>query len=347
MLTKLPARFDCLIPDKPERVRYMTRSPRSWPLFNRIEVLVGSSTIAICITFAVVQGFRKGNLDGVTLFLNFVFFAMACAGIWFSLLWKNRTQEELAEEQSISTIDQPDISETALVYRFSNGLKSAAIYIDAIHGKIHFHNCHTPRRFLSTASELFSCPIDELKAAHVWRHDGESLTIVTSQGKALMPDAGPGYGEVRDAIQELVPFTHPGFSADHPMMNMVFIMGAVIGLFTGVLLVPSNSSDAVLGLFVLFGAVLGCVGIYGLVWAGDRLLRTGFVQPIGYAVVGGIAGLLVAGLFQPWIGWQLTPMIVLVLVGVVAGGMFGIQKQSREGRPSETAVGTGKRRHNR
>jgi hypothetical protein len=309
----------------------MNRGQTTFPLFNRIVVLVLSSAMVLGIPILVVKQIRKGDgLDVVSGLLLLVFFGVGCALMWFSLFWRHRAEKELAEEESFPSAERPQIPEDALVYRFDNGMKSAAIFVDRGGQMFHFHNCHAPRRFLSTASKWFSCPLNEIQAAHVLRYRGESLTVVTKSGKALINSARPGYEELRDTIKELVPVARQGFSTDHPMMGMVYLFGALVGLFAGVMVTPRHANDATLGLFLLVGAVLGVAGSYLLVWGPDRSLKTSLVQPIGFSVLGAATGLAIANFIAPWVGWDLLPMAALVAVGVVFGGMFGIKKQSRE-----------------
>lgn len=311
----------------------MSRDQSTFPLFNRIVVLVMSSALAIGIPVGVVQIIRKGDgLDLVTGFLMLVFFAMACGGIWFSVAWRNKTSKELEEEQAFPTPGEPDISDDALVYRFSNGFKSAAIYIDETGGVIHFHNCHTSRRFLSSSSTWFSCPIDDVKGAHVFRYRGESLTVVTETGKALIPKIGTGYAEFRDTIKRLVPGTQPGFSTDHPMMGMVYLAGALIGLFGGFALTPQDASDATVGVFVLAGSALGVAASYFMVHVGDRWLKIGLAQPIGFGMAGLIIAMMSTRLLRPILGWNATPFIALSVIGGVMGFAFGVSRQLKERR---------------
>ena len=313
------------------------RTDTDFPLFNRIVVFVMSLAAVIVIPIGVVHEIRQDSqVDAVQAFLFLVFFAFGCCCVWLSLFWKNRTPEQLAEEQSFPSAEQPDIPADALVYRFSNGMKSAAIHVDTAGRLIHFHNCHIPRRILASAAEWFSCSVDDVQAAHVFRYRGESLTVVTSSGKAWIPATAAGYTELRDTIKELVPFARPGFSTDHQMMGMVYVCGALVGLFAGVLLTPRNSADSTLGLFVLAGAFLGVAGSYGLVWAADRYLKAGLAQPIGFGVFGAMIGLGVSQSLTPLIGWNVFPMAAITVSGTVAGAWFGVRKQSREQR--STAV---------
>ncbi len=318
----------------------MTQDQTTWPLFCRIATLVLSLAIVVGTTLGAVQKFRTNDgLDIVNAFLIIVFFAMGCAGVWAGLFlfWKNRSSEELAEEQAIPSADQPDIPDDVLVFRFPNGLKSAAIHVDVAGRLIHFHNCHAPRKFLSSAAEWFSCPVDDIQGCHDM---ASSLTVVTATGKAIIHhdeqwSSERGYKELRDTIQELVPFTRPGFSSDHPMMGYVYLFGAVAGLFGGAVLTPRNANDSTLGLFVLIGTILGVASSFLMVWTCDRFLKTSVVQPIGFGVVGGFIGMMVT---IPMLvaGWDILPMAMVIIFTAVCGGAFGVRKQLREQQASSS-----------
>ncbi|MBL6705867.1 MAG: hypothetical protein ISQ06_07125 [Planctomycetaceae bacterium] len=315
----------------------MKQAQAGFPLFNRIVVFVLSLALVIGCPIAIVQAGRKGELDAVTLFVFAVFFLIGCGCVWLSLFCRNRSPAQLAEEQSFPSAEQPDISQDALVYRFSNGVKSAAIHVDTVGRLIHFHNCHIPRQFLASAAEWFSCDVDDVQAAHVFRYRGESLTVVTSSGKALIPGISPGYAELRDTVKELVPFTRPGFSTDHPMMGVVYVCGALTGMATGFLLTPRNATDSTLGLIFLVGAALGVAGSYGLVRAADRSLKADLAQPIGFATVGAMIGLGIARALTPLIGWDVMPIAAIASLGTVAGAWFGVCKQSKERRSTSVS----------
>jgi hypothetical protein len=199
----------------------MKNAQPTFPLFNRIVVLVMSSGLLIGLLAALASpGFRK-DLDFVNGFLSVVFAILACFGIWISLAWKNRTPESLEEEEAFPSPDRPHIPEDALACHFSTGVKSAAVYLDSDNGLIHFRDCHVPRRFLASAQPWYSCPVTDVKGVHVFRYRGESLTIVTATGKAQISAAATNYAELRELLNELVPVNQPGFSTDHPMMGMV------------------------------------------------------------------------------------------------------------------------------
>jgi hypothetical protein len=179
-----------------------------------------------------------------------MFVACGCGGVWLSLVWKHRTPEELARVQSRPSVDRPPISQDALVYRFNKLSKSGAVYVDHSAHMLHFYNCHTPRQFLAlAASRWFSCAINELQGAIPFRppqrygRSVESLHVLTTSGKAIIPGTETGYEEIRDIIRQLVPVTAPQASTEHPLMPLACLFGGIVGLIAGWYLAPSTSND--------------------------------------------------------------------------------------------------------
>ena len=193
---------------------------------------------------------------------------------------------------------------------------------------IHFENCHVPRRFGATAQTWFSCPVSDVRGVHRFFYHGESLTIVTATGKALIPAYATKYIELREFLTDAVPANQSGFSNDNPIMGFVYLAGALVGLFGGAFLTPRNSSDSTLGVFVLFGTILGVAGSHLLIRLGDRLLKTNLAKPIGLGMVGVTFGVVVSTAIAPVIDWNLVPMVALVLAGGVIGIIVGIKQQS-------------------
>lgn len=122
------------------------------------------------------------------------------------------------------------IPNDAIVCPFFTGIKSASIAVDPGDAVIHFKNCHVPRGFLAIAQTWFSCPISEVRSVHRVLYRGKSLTIVTTTGNALIPATATNYLELREFLTVAVPTNQSGFSTDDPMMGLVFLAGAFVGL---------------------------------------------------------------------------------------------------------------------
>jgi hypothetical protein len=308
----------------------MNNAHTSFPLFNRIVVFVTSGGLLVGLAVAFASPKFRNDLDLVNGFILMVFAVMAGFGCWISLFWKERTPEELKEEDAFPSVDRPNVPEDALASHFSMLTRSAAVFIDQNAGVLYFKNCHVPRKFVASAQPWFSCPVGDLKGVHVFRYRGESLTIVTASGKVLVPHTATDYSQLRQTLKELVPHSQSGFSSDHPMMGMVYLAGILIGLFAGVFLTPDNASNSTMGLFVLGGSILGSIGSHLFVSLGDRCLKIGMAQPIGFGMLGACIGLAASSLLRPAIGWNLEPTVVLILIGAIVGVLFGVIKQTRE-----------------
>jgi hypothetical protein len=301
--------------------------PSGFPLFNRIVVAVTAGGLLLGILVGLTVPAFRAEIDIANGFVIVVFAVIAAGGLWLSLTWKDRTGSELAEESARDSFGQPEISEGARVFHFPVMSKAGAVYLDEEAGQIHFHNCHVPRKFLASEEEWFSCPLDELKGVHVFRYRGESITVITPQGKVMIHDYGRNFAELRDLLKELVPKTTPGFSADHPMMGMVYLGGALAGLFGGVIATPRNATDSTMGLFVLCGSILGVAGVHAVVVLADRKLKVGLAQPLGFGVTGVCAGIALAQLLGPLAGWRMSVTLAAVLIGGMCGATFGIWNQ--------------------
>jgi hypothetical protein len=207
--------------------------------------------------------------------------------------------------------------------------KVASIIIDPRAGTIAFENCHVPRRFLATTQERFRCPISEVKAVHSFRYRGESLTIVTVEGKACVWSVATNYVQLRDWLRVAVPTASPGFATDHPAMGMVHVGGCIAGIFAVWYLTPSRASNEALGLFLLAGAVLGVFAGHSLVSLADRALGINLARPLGYGVIGATYSMALSGLLMLWSEWNLWWMVAPVAVGFLAGALIGTLKRPR------------------
>lgn len=223
---------------------------------------------------------------------------------------------------------QPDISNGAIECRF-RVINSRSVFVDEERRLIHFGGCHVPRRFLSTVQPWFICPASDVRAVHIAT---EGLTIVTSQGKAFIPADGENFDELRNAIRRLVPSNQPGLSAEHPMMGLGYVFGAIVGLFVGWSLVPMTASDSTLVLSLLAGPCLGVAIVHFLVCFIDQHSKVGLVQPLGFAMAGAIAGLPLGGSVAPFFDWNLIFLLAPAVIGATIGGIYGYRKASHEQR---------------
>ena len=301
------------------------------PIFNRIVIFTCSFVLTVALPYAWWIEFQKRGVNVSTAFLLPVFFVMGRAGCWFSLFFRNRSTAELAEEKNaFPDADEPEIDADALVYHFSNGTRPASLYVDDVNRLIHFRNCFAPRELLSSAVSWFTCSFDDLRGVHVFRYrGGESLTVVTQTGKALIPRTHKNYSEVRGFLKELKPLADPGFDTDHPMMPIVYAGAALLGLAVAFLAMPIGANEAMVGLTALAGGFVGVVVAYVIVSIFDRKLKIGLVQPIGFGVVGLLVGVVLSQLFGAAVRWEQSVILSTIAVCGVLGLCFGVFRQRR------------------
>ena len=65
-----------------------------------------------------------------------------------------------------------------------------------------------------------------------------------------------------------------------------------------------------------------------LILIGDRWLKTNLDKPIGYGMIGVTFGLAVSAAIRPVIGWNVAPMLALVIAGGIIGTIIGMKTQS-------------------
>ena len=249
---------------------------------------------------------------------------LCLAGMCFAALWNFPTQDEA---YAALMQDAPVCSADALICRSTTVfIKAQVVILDEPQKVIHFGNCHTPRRFLAWGEKWRSCSLDEVVAAHPFRHKGhESLTIVTKAGAALIPDSMENYSPLKDRLHRLLPPWHAGFSTDHPMMGMIYVGAALVGLFVGVCLAPRQARDQALVFWAIVGASGGVAAARLAVSSADRYLGISIVPALGLAGAGALLGGILTSLLD--LNWDVG--VVLPMVGIIAGFVAGIIKQRR------------------
>ncbi len=304
----------------------MSKTRPSFPLFNRIAVLVLCSVILLAAVYNVVIPGARRDMDVIKALLLMTFSGFACYGIWVALTWRRCEQEG---QDQLDGLQRPEVSEDAVEYHYFTGLHSGSVIVDPHREMIHFLKCHVPRRFLARVEPLFSCPFSDLKAVYQFNDRGvECLTVVSESGKAVIPNTGANYGDVSGLLTDLVGENQSGFATDDPRMGVVWLAGAMVGLFTGFLVAPQNSSDSTLGVYVVCGAILGVICSQLLIRVLDRTFKVNLARIIGYGTIGVIAALNVGSIFMPLVGWSMPVMAAIVLVGFLLGAFISHSKQS-------------------
>ena len=309
----------------------------SFPLFNRIVIFCLSGSIPVGILVALTKPNFRADLNVVTGLLLLVFFGMGCVGVWFSLFARTRSPEEL---EPLAASGAPKFSDGALVCRYS-GLTGAAnsVIMDFSAGLIHFQNCHTPRTFLAVAAPWFSCPLDDLLAAHRYRYRGETLTIVTRTGKAVIPDTADNYELLCQSLAAIIPPDRKSPDTEHPLMGMLYVGGAIAGLFLGWFLTPMAASNTALALYVTGGTVAGVVTAHCGILFFSKLLNVSIVQPLGLGIVGAGIGLYVSRMMGRQVGWNTLLLIIPIVAGAIGGIALGLFQQIKKGEGKKGARG--------
>jgi hypothetical protein len=273
------------------------RSPNTWrdyplnpriSLPGRIGVFVFSGLLLFFPVYAMVseKGFVGDTgtpLPGIAVALICtVCTIFGCWGMWVSLIYKARTLKELDEEAVLTSHDQPSNAPDAIVCRYSLGTKAGGVFVDTNARLISFQNCHTPRGFLTSTDEWFTCPITDIKRVHdsnVYKA-GRCLTIITGIGGVRIPQTLADYSDIRDTLRRLVAQNDPGFLLHDPafqiVLGLVIAGGGFLGVFAGWWLSPKNATDSILAVCIVGGTTLGIVGSLLLTSLADRFLQSKF-----------------------------------------------------------------------
>ncbi len=273
------------------------RSPSIWrncllnpriSLIGRIGIFALSGLLLFLPVHALVseKGFVGDTgipLPGIAVALICtVYTIFGCLGMWVSLIYKARTLKELDEEAVLTSRDQPSLAPDAIACRYSLGTKAGGVFVDKNARLISFQNCHTPRGFLTSTDEWFTCPITEIKRVHdsnVYKA-GRCLTIITGIGGVRIPQTLADYSDVRDTLRRLVAQNDPGFLLHDPAfqiaLGLVIAGGGFLGVFAGWWLSPTNATDSILAVCIVGGTTLGVVASLLLTSLADRFLQSKF-----------------------------------------------------------------------
>jgi len=107
-------------------------------------------------------------------------------------------------------------------------------------------------------------------------------------------------------------------------MGLVYVLGALTGLFTGVYATPPQADPSTLSLFVIIGSVIGVTVAYLIVWIGDHWIQVNLAKHIGYLTLGGGAGLTLSELTAVLHGINMMITITLMLIGALLGLGYSI-----------------------
>lgn len=306
---------------------------RKWNLAPRVALIVGCGGILYSIAQAVP--FIRDESDPFNwvffLLMFSVFASIACGGIWLGLFGRRKMRDEIAEDVRTGLPQPTEISPDASKYYFSTGLRSLSVMIDQSSGTIHFGSCYTPRRFLAMTLGMYSCPLRDLRGVYFHRHRRhESLTIVTTDGKAVIPNSGPDFGQLRHALGELHPKNYAGYARFNPRLGKIGLVLMMVGATGGVALSPSVGSVGAAGLLVFAGGLSGLALGNAILWCIDRRPITNLSRPLRIGAGGIAVGAGAAGALVPYLGWNWLIAIAFAAVGGAFGTILGRRVRESE-----------------
>ena len=250
-------------------------------LFLRVIQVGGGVFLVVFVCVSNWGPALRGELDSRTVQIGILGLAVGFFHIVAGLWGRSRPAYELEEYNGQA--EGPLVgAEGDLVYRSPVSVfrrKPISVIINRKKGMIHFVNCFTVREFLAHPREQWSCRLHEIKALfRLADKTSETLIISTANGKAKVPDGGPGYGELVTLLQEEVPSNSHEFWFDDPRFITIYCIAAVVGAGVCVWLVPLQAGTASLVGAIAQGGLLGAAGSFGLVWLVFRISRMSGVQ---------------------------------------------------------------------
>ncbi|MFM7071225.1 MAG: hypothetical protein ACKO38_05460, partial [Planctomycetota bacterium] len=202
----------------------MDETRPTFPLFNRLVVLLLSSVILLGTISQLARPAVRDSLDLASCFLTVVFVGMAGWGIWISLKWPGR---RLDIRDIAPTNQRPFLPDNAITCQFFTGLRQGAIVIEPDANVIHFDNCHVPKGFLAIAQRTFSCSLSEIKDFYCYQASGAALTIRTTTGSAVIPGHATNYDQLVEFLQQTISVRAIALGTEHPLMGYFYFFGAL------------------------------------------------------------------------------------------------------------------------
>lgn len=98
--------------------------------------------------------------------------------------------------------------------------KQRRIVVDLSREEVLFENCHTQRKFLAMREAEFVCPLTDIRDVYEYSELGKRnklrgyLTVVTTDGKVVIPAYASNYQELRDFLTPLADLTPAGPAED-------------------------------------------------------------------------------------------------------------------------------------
>ncbi len=237
----------------------------------------------------------------------------------------NRWDFDMSTEEP----DSAQFNPNTIFSRFT-AWRSCTVVADPDTNEIEFTNCHTPRKFLATLQRRFVCSRDDVRALHftpsTHQHSG-GLTVVTTTGKAFVPENASNFDVLRDWLAEGVPDNAPEFATDNPATLWASMVGTIAGILLGTFLARDGGNTQLVSA-VVGGAIAGAVGGYLLVAFGAGVLKLDIARPIMLSVTGLMIGLVISSMLKPLVGASTPVTVTLVVGGGIIGGMAAARRHS-------------------
>jgi hypothetical protein len=240
----------------------------------------------------------------------------------------NRELREVDTESQLLHSDIPGQPGFLGLCRYQQG----AVHVDGRSGRIEFHNCFRPHRFLGARQTLWVSSRDSLRAVHgrpnkIGFNFGY-LIVVTSEGKAAIPPNASNYAKLQRWFSDAVPSNDPAYFIHCPEIGFVYVLGAALGLLLAYF-ISWDLSDGMMLASVLLGPVLGVVAGYATVWAGWRYFNADFARPLAGLYFGVHLALFAFVTCSVLLEWDERIMVAMLIAGGLIGLMVGIKTRTR------------------
>jgi len=204
--------------------------------------------------------------------------------------------------------------------------RKSAVIVDRAAGMVEFRHCHVARQSIvfPTTQPYFACSTADLRAVHFtprYKNNLACLTVVTTTGKAIIPDTGTHFVTLREWFNEAVPRNDPKFAIDNPLILKVYIVVGTVCFFTAAFL-TEGAGHAAMFVAAVFGAVFGVVGTLLLVHFGGRLLKI----DVTYCIIGIMLGIAISAALGLCVAWNTPLSVGIVLAGAFFGAMYSARR---------------------
>jgi hypothetical protein len=195
---------------------------------------------------------------GYPLLTGCVYLLFAAIARQFQNAAMKRNQQEADVRGAIGS---PSFSENALIYRDVDWIgKPVSVIVDQDSEKIHFQNCHRPKRFLPAKKHpWFSCSLNDLRGVHVNSYKGgSSLFIVTQTGSATVSSSGSNFEILKEKLPTLLRQGQQCFNSENPFLGNLYAIAMSVGVFISLpLALSANVSSGVAVLAMFIGGGIG------------------------------------------------------------------------------------------